>query len=51
MTLPENYTATPGIAKTRRYEAIGNSWTVDVVAHIFKGLKVKQSDKTVVSWV
>ena len=50
-TLPENYTATPGIAKTRRYEAIGNSWTVDVVAHIFKGLKVKQSDKTVVSWV
>ena len=38
-TLPENYTAAPGVAKTRRYEAIGNSWTVDVVAHIFKGLK------------
>lgn len=35
-TLPENYTA--GVADTARYKAIGNGWTVDVIAHIFKGL-------------
>lgn len=35
-TLPDNYTE--GIPKTRRFEAIGNGWTVDVIAHIFKGL-------------
>lgn len=39
-TLPENYTAVPGVAKTRRYEAIGNAWTVDVIAHIFRKLKI-----------
>ena len=31
-TLPDNYTE--GIPKTRRFEAIGNGWTVDVIAHI-----------------
>lgn len=31
-TLPDNYTA--GVPKTRRYEALGNCWTVDVIAHI-----------------
>lgn len=31
-TLPDNYTE--GVAKTRRFEAIGNGWTVDVIAHI-----------------
>ena len=36
-TLPDDYTAM--IPKTRRYHAIGNGWTVDVIAHIFKGLK------------
>lgn len=36
-TLPENYT--DGIAKTQRFKAIGNGWTVDVIAHIFKGLR------------
>lgn len=35
-TLPDNYTE--GVPKTRRFEAIGNGWTVDVIAHIFKGL-------------
>lgn len=37
-TLPDNYTA--GISDTQRYKAIGNGWTVDVVAHIFSFLKV-----------
>lgn len=36
-TLPDNYTE--GISNTQRYKAIGNGWTVDVIAHILKGLK------------
>lgn len=36
-TLPDNYTE--GISKTQRYKCIGNGWTVDVIAHIFNGLK------------
>lgn len=27
------------VAKTNRYKMLGNGWTVDVIAHIFKGLK------------
>lgn len=33
-TLPDNYTE--GISDSRRYTTIGNGWTVDVIAHIFK---------------
>lgn len=36
-TLPDNYTA--GEKDVDRYKAIGNGWTVDVIAHIFSGLK------------
>jgi len=36
-TLPDNYTA--GVSNTQRYKALGNGWTVDVVAHIFKNIK------------
>jgi DNA (cytosine-5)-methyltransferase 3A len=36
-TFPDNYTE--GISNSQRYKALGNSWTVDVVAHIFKNLK------------
>lgn len=36
-TLPDNYTA--GISNTQRYKCIGNGWTVDVIAHILKGMK------------
>ena len=35
-TLPDNYTY--GIADTNRYTVIGNGWTVDVIAHILKGI-------------
>lgn len=38
-TLPDDHTA--GISSTQRYNVIGNAWTVDVVAHIFKGLRKK----------
>lgn len=36
-TLPDNYT--DGVAATHRYTAIGNGWTVDVIAHIFSFIK------------
>ena len=32
-TFPDNYTE--GISNTQRYKSLGNSWTVDVIAHIF----------------
>ena len=35
-TLPDNYTE--GVSNTQRYKAIGNGWTVDLIAHIFKHL-------------
>ena len=35
-TLPDNYTDC--VPKTKRFEVIGNGWTVDVIAHIFKYL-------------
>lgn len=35
-TLPDYYTDC--VADSRRYTAIGNGWTVDVIAHIFKSL-------------
>jgi len=36
-TLPDNYTA--GVSNTQRYKMIGNGWTVDVIAHLFKSLE------------
>lgn len=38
-TLPQGYTANCGASERQRYKAIGNGWTVDVIAHILKGLK------------
>ena len=35
-TLPDEYTA--GVSDSARYSAIGNGWTVDVIAHIFRGM-------------
>lgn len=35
--LPDNYTSC--VSNTSRYTALGNGWTVDVIAHIFKNLK------------
>lgn len=36
-TLPDNYTN--GVSDSKRYTTVGNGWTVDVIAHIFTGLK------------
>ena len=35
-TLPDLWTE--GISDSQRYKALGNGWTVDVIAHIFKNL-------------
>ena len=35
-TFPDNYTE--GVSDSQRYKALGNSWTVDVIVHIFKNL-------------
>ena len=42
-TIPDNYTNC--VSKTARFEAIGNGWTVDVIAYIFGFLKNKEQSK------
>jgi len=37
-TVPDNYTE--GVSNTQRYKMLGNGWTVDVIAHILKGMKL-----------
>lgn len=36
-TVPDNYTL--GVSDSQRYNMLGNGWTVDVIAHIFNGLR------------
>lgn len=44
-TLPDNYTLVLDengkqlVSNSQRYKMIGNGWTIDVIAHIFRGLK------------
>jgi len=35
-TIPDNYTE--GVSNTQRYKMLGNAWTVDVIAHIFRNI-------------
>ena len=42
-TLKDGYTE--GVSDTQRYKAIGNGWTVDVVAHIFRSLADQMQHK------
>lgn len=35
-TVPDNYTAC--VSKSQRYKMVGNGWTVDIIAHILKGI-------------
>ena len=35
--LPDNYT--DNVSNSQRYKMIGNGWTVDVIAHILKGIR------------
>ena len=49
-TLPDNYTAlgvddngkAVKISNTQRYKAIGNGWTVDVIAHMLRNMEVAE---------
>lgn len=38
-TLPVGYTVVEGISERQSKGLVGNGWTVDIIAHIFKGLK------------
>lgn len=42
-TLPDNYTLCENVTEAQRRKCLGNGWTVDVIAHIFKGLKEEDS--------
>lgn len=43
-TVPDNYTS--HVSNTQRYKMLGNGWTVDVIAHIFKSLTPKPTANT-----
>jgi len=36
-TVPDNYSAI--VSNSQRYKMLGNGWTVDVIAHIFNGIR------------
>jgi site-specific DNA-cytosine methylase len=35
--VPDNYT--DAVVESERYKMLGNGWTIDIIAHIFKQLK------------
>lgn len=43
-TVPDGYTA--HVSNTQRYKMLGNGWTVDVIAHIFKALEEAQDENS-----
>ncbi len=45
-TLPDNYTE--GLSDTARVKAIGNGWTVEVIAHILKGISEGANNEKVI---
>lgn len=48
-TVPDNYTN--HVSDTQRYKMLGNGWTVDVVAHILKGIRHKEEGlETINKW-
>ena len=40
-TLPDNYTAVDGVGANSRSSCIGNGWTVDVIVHLLRNVRVK----------
>jgi site-specific DNA-cytosine methylase len=36
--VPDNYSSS--VSNTQRYKMLGNGWTVDVIAHIFKNIEI-----------
>jgi DNA (cytosine-5)-methyltransferase 3A len=39
-TVPDNYSST--VSNTQRFNLLGNGWTVDVIAHIFKNIEYER---------
>ena len=37
-TVPDNYTN--HVSNTQRYKMLGNGWTIEVIAHILKGMEI-----------
>lgn len=48
-TLPDGYTE--GVSNSQRYKAIGNGWTVDVIAHIFKAMIEWDEEEKVIDYI
>jgi len=40
-TVPDNYTSS--VSNSQRYKMLGNGWTVDVIAHIFKSMQLENT--------
>lgn len=43
-TFPDDYFIKSGLSNSRIYKALGNSWTVDMIAHIFNHIKGVHND-------
>lgn len=50
-TVPVGYTAVEGVSNSRRYEALGNGWTVDVIAHIFSHIPKQETNSSTSKWL
>ena len=40
-TVPAGYTDVPGVSEYQRFRMLGNGWTVEVIAHFFRCLKLE----------
>ena len=56
-TVPVGYTDVPGVSLHQRFRMLGNGWTVDVIAHFFRCLKIElekdeiESDRRVYGYI
>ena len=50
-TLDGEYLDVAGISKADKYGALGNGWTVDVIAHILSGLPKQQPKSDISKWL
>ena len=48
-TLPDGYTES--VSDSNRFAVIGNGWTVDVIAHIFRGLNSKWRFRRIITTI
>tara|TARA_R110002072_G_scaffold66948_10_gene164564 strand:+ start:3033 stop:4730 length:1698 start_codon:yes stop_codon:yes gene_type:complete len=44
-TVPDNYTDC--VSNTQRYKMLGNGWTIEVIAHIFKNMQLIEDGKDI----